>query len=49
LEDPTRVLLQPSQDLRVLVGGIVVQDDVHHLADRHRRLDGVEVRKRMNS
>jgi len=24
------------------VGGVVVQDDVHHLTDRHRRLDGVE-------
>ena len=26
----------------MLVGGIVVQDDMHHLADRHRRLDDVE-------
>jgi hypothetical protein len=42
VEDPARVPSQPSSHLRVLVGGIVVQDHVDQLAGRHRRFDGVE-------
>lgn len=37
-----RVPGQPSADLRVLVSGIVVQDDVDHLAGRNCGLNGVE-------
>ena len=33
---------EPGQDLRVLVGAVVVEDGVDQLAGRHRRLDGVE-------
>ena len=31
-----------AQHLGVLVGGVVVEDDVDHLAGRHRALDRVE-------
>ena len=40
--DEARVALQPRLDLRVLVGGVVVEDDVHDLADRHGGLDAVQ-------
>ena len=40
--DEARVALQPRLDLRVLVGGVVVEDDVHDLADRHGGLDRIE-------
>ena len=33
---------EPRADLRVLVGGVVVEDGVDVLAGRHRGLDGVE-------
>ena len=38
VEDEARA----SAHLRVLVGAIVVEDDVDDLADRHLRLDGIE-------
>jgi hypothetical protein len=34
--------LEPGPDLGMLVGGVVVEDDMDHLAGRHRALDGVE-------
>jgi hypothetical protein len=33
---------EPGEDLGMLVGGIVVEDRVDHLAGRHRALDRVE-------
>src|SRR5687767_8078829 len=39
VEGPTRVPLQPSPDLGMLVAAIVVEDGVDQLAGRHRRLD----------
>lgn len=42
VEDPARVVFQPGPHLGVLVRGVVVQDHVHHLADRYRRLNGVQ-------
>ena len=42
MEDPARVLGQPTPHLGVLVGGIVVEDHVDHLAGRHGALDGIE-------
>src|SRR3954452_1001516 len=33
---------EPGQHLGLLVGGVVVEDDVDDLAGRDRRLDGVE-------
>ena len=34
--------VEPAPDLRVLVGGVVVEDHVDDLAGRHGGLDGVE-------
>ena len=34
--------MEPGQHLRLLVGGVVVEDDVDDLAGRHGRLDGGE-------
>ena len=34
--------VEPGAHLRVLVGGVVVEDDVDELAGWHLRLDGVE-------
>ena len=42
VEDPARMPGQPGPHLRVLVGGVVVQDHVDQFAGWHRRLDGVE-------
>src|SRR5512140_2060330 len=42
VEDEARVALQPRLDLRVFVRGVVVEDDVHDLADRHGGLDAVQ-------
>ena len=42
MEDPARMPGQPSPHLGVLVGGIVVEDDVDHLAGRHGALDAIE-------
>src|SRR5215207_7267683 len=33
---------EPGDHLRVLVGGVVVEDDVDELTGRHRRFEGVE-------
>src|SRR5512132_494179 len=41
VEDEARVALQPRLDLRVFVRGVVVEDDVHDVADRHGGLDAV--------
>ena len=37
-----RVAGEPAQHLGMLVSSVVVEDDVDHLAGRHRALDGVE-------
>ena len=42
VEDPARVPLEPGHDLGMLVGAVVVEDDMDHLAGRHLALDGVE-------
>ena len=42
MEDEAGMALEPGTDLRVLVGGVVVEDDVDDLAGRHLGLDGVE-------
>src|SRR5512132_2297483 len=42
VEDEARVALQPRLDLRVFVRGVVVEDDVHDLADRHGGLGAVQ-------
>lgn len=42
VEDPSWMIGQPFQHLGMLVGGVVVDDGVDHLADRHDALDGVE-------
>jgi Domain of unknown function (DUF4062) len=42
VEDEAGMAGEPAQDLGMLVGGIVVEDHVDHLAGRHRALDGVE-------
>src|SRR5512133_2086930 len=42
VEDEARVALQPRLGLRVFVRGVVVEDDVHDLADRHGGLDAVQ-------
>ena len=41
-EKTVSIPAQPAQHLGVLVGGVVVEDDVDHLAGRHRALDRVE-------
>ena len=42
MEDPARMPGEPAPHLGVLVGGVVVEDHVDHLAGRHGALDGVE-------
>ena len=42
VEDEARMPRQPSPHLGVLVGGVVVEDDMDDFADRDLRLDGVE-------
>ena len=42
VEDPARVISQPLPHLRMLVGAIVVENGVDHLAGRDRALDGVK-------
>ncbi len=37
---PSRMVGEPGQDVGVLVGGVVVEDGVDHLAGRHGSLDG---------
>jgi hypothetical protein len=39
---PARMTRQPGHDFRMLVGGIVVEDDVDELASRDLALDGIE-------
>ena len=39
VEDEALVPVEPSTDLRVLVSGVVVEDDVDDLAGRHLGLD----------
>ena len=42
VEGPARVPGQPSADLLVLVGGVVVEDHVNHLAGRDVALQGIQ-------
>ena len=42
VEDEAGMPTEPGDDLRVLVGGVVVEDHMDELADRYRRLDGVQ-------
>ncbi len=42
VEDKPRVSGEPFSDLRVFVGGVVVEDDVNHLAGWHLGFDGIE-------
>ena len=42
MEDEAGMPAQPRHHLRVFVGGIVVEDEVNHLPDRHPGLDGIE-------
>src|SRR5450631_2830124 len=42
VEDKTPMTCQPFDDLRVLMGGVVVEDHVDDLADRNLRLDLIE-------
>ena len=42
VEGEARMAVEPGAHLRVLVGGVVVEDDVDGLAGRHLGLDGVE-------
>ena len=42
MENPARVAGEPSLDLGMLVGGVIVEDGMDPLADRHRAVDGVE-------
>ena len=42
MEGEALVAIQPGSNLRVLVGGIVVEDHVHGLAGRHLGFNGVE-------
>ena len=45
VKDPAWVPGEPGEDLGMLVGGIVVEDRMDHLAGRHAALDGVEERR----
>ena len=47
VEDEAQVVSELGQDLRLLVGGVVVEDDADELAGQHGRLEAP--RKRMNS
>ena len=42
MEDEARMAGEPGEHLGLLVGGVVVEDDVDDLAGWHRRLNGVE-------
>src|SRR5215469_9969545 len=42
MEDPTRIARQPGRHFGMLVGGIVVEDNVDQLAGRDLALDGIE-------
>ena len=42
VEHPARMIGQPPLDLGVLVGGVIVEDGVNDLADRHGALDRIE-------
>ena len=42
MEDKARVAIEPGANVRMLVGGIVVENDVDDLIDRNLRLDGVQ-------
>ena len=42
VEDKTRVAIEPSPNVRMLVGGIVIENDVDDLTGWRLRLDGVQ-------
>src|ERR1700721_2182778 len=42
VEDETRMAIEPGANVRMLVGGIVVKNDMNDLADRNLRLDRVQ-------
>src|SRR5688572_23867139 len=42
VEGEARMAAEPGDHLRMLVGGIVVEDDVDELAGRHLCLEGIE-------
>ena len=42
MEGKARMPIEPGAHLRVLVGAIIVEDDMDDLAGRNLRLDGVE-------
>ena len=42
MEYETRMTTEPGTNVRVLVGGIVIENDVDDLTDRNLRLDGVQ-------
>ena len=42
MEDPARMSRQPNQHFGMLVGGVVVEHRVDHLAGRDFALDGIE-------
>ncbi len=42
MEHPPGMLIQPGADLGMLVGGVVVEDELDHLARRHCAADRVE-------
>jgi hypothetical protein len=42
VEDETRVAIEPGTNARMLVGGLVIENDVDDLAGRRLRLDGVQ-------
>lgn len=42
VEGPARMTVEPGADLLVLMGGVVVEDYVNHLADRDGALQGIQ-------
>ena len=42
MEDEPRVAIEPGVNFRMLVGGIVVENDVDDLTSRNLRLDGIQ-------
>jgi hypothetical protein len=42
VEDEALVPVEPGADLRMLVGGVIVEDDVDYLAGRHLGFDRVQ-------
>ena len=42
MEDEALMPVEPGANLGMLVGGVVVEDDVDHLAGRHLGLDRVK-------